>query len=74
MIRCRKCSRFYSQLIKGPCPHCPEEVAPSGGAMRKGWATPHGFGDFQEPVTYEEACERMKRVAGQMQQLFNRVQ
>lgn len=24
---------------------------------RKGWATPHGFVDFRDPVTYEEACE-----------------
>ena len=24
---------------------------------RKGWATPTGFIDFAEPVTYKEACE-----------------
>lgn len=29
---------------------------------RKGWVTPHGFGDFQRPVTYEEACILMKQL------------
>lgn len=29
----------------------------------KGWVTPYGFGDFKEPVTYEEACEAMKAVS-----------
>lgn len=23
---------------------------------KKGWATPYGFVDFGEPVTYEQAC------------------
>lgn len=29
----------------------------------KGWATPYGFADFREPVTYEHACEFMKLMA-----------
>ncbi len=29
---------------------------------RRGWATPYGFGDWAEPITYAEACERMKQV------------
>lgn len=29
---------------------------------RKGWGTPYGFGDFKEPVTYEEACEIMETI------------
>lgn len=29
---------------------------------RKGWATPYGFGDFKEPVTYDEACESMQAI------------
>lgn len=28
---------------------------------QKGWATPYGFGDFKQPVTYAEACEQMKQ-------------
>ena len=31
----------------------------------KGWATPHGFIDFMDPVTYEEACEIMEQVTAQ---------
>lgn len=27
---------------------------------QKGWATPYGFVDFKEPVTYEEALEVSK--------------
>ena len=26
----------------------------------RGWATPHGFVDFREPVTYAEACEQAR--------------
>lgn len=29
----------------------------------KGWATPYGFIDFREPVTYEEACSIMLDIA-----------
>lgn len=29
---------------------------------QKGWATPYGFADFCEPVTYDEACKQMKHV------------
>lgn len=38
---------------------------PSGEPVRKGWATPYGFGDFTEPVTYAEACRRMKAMLGE---------
>src|SRR4051794_32795812 len=34
-----------------------------GEVRRKGWATPYGFGDWKEPITYEEACNQMKQVA-----------
>lgn len=27
----------------------------------RGWATPYGFADFSNPVTYEEACAFMQR-------------
>lgn len=30
---------------------------------RKGWMTPYGFGDWREPVTYQEACDEMKKVS-----------
>lgn len=29
---------------------------------QKGWCTPYGFGDWTHPITYEEACERMKEI------------
>lgn len=32
----------------------------------KGWATPYGFGDWSEPITYEEACVQMKAMTEQM--------
>lgn len=35
---------------------------PTGVPRSYGWATPYGFGDFTEPVIYEEACERMKQM------------
>jgi len=28
----------------------------------RGWATPFGFVDFQEKVTYEEACKRAEKI------------
>lgn len=31
-----------------------------GEIRKKGWATPYGFGDWKEPITYEDACEQMK--------------
>lgn len=33
-----------------------------GAPVSKGWRTPYGFGDFAEPVTYEEACKLMKPI------------
>lgn len=30
---------------------------------QKGWCTPYGFGDWSEPITYEDACERMKKIS-----------
>lgn len=32
------------------------------GPARKGWVTPYGFADFDKPVTYDVACEEMKRI------------
>lgn len=37
---------------------------------RKGWATPYGFGDWTYPITYEEACEQMKKFSEEMQHKF----
>lgn len=33
-----------------------------GEPKSKGWRTPYGFGDFVEPITYQEACELMKPI------------
>ena len=33
---------------------------------RKGWMTPHGFGDWDRPITYEQACAEMKAMAESM--------
>lgn len=33
------------------------------GHFRKGWVTPYGFADFNEPVSYDHACEEMKKAA-----------
>jgi hypothetical protein len=30
---------------------------------QKGWCTPYGFGDWNEPITYEDACELMKEIS-----------
>lgn len=30
---------------------------------RKGWATPYGFCDWKEPITYEDACKQMQAMA-----------
>lgn len=35
-------------------------------SKRKGWVTPYGFADFTHPVSYEEACEKMKAVADKL--------
>lgn len=71
MKRCRKCNHFVSPLAKH-CPHCPVDrpVMPAKDEKRKGWATPYGFGDFTDPVTYEEACEQMKKIAGYGADIF----
>lgn len=37
----------------------------------KGWATPYGFADFREPVTYEYACSQMKTLTEQMEAKWN---
>lgn len=51
------------------------EVMHKGEAMqelkRKGWATPYGFVDFKEPVTYEEACELSKVLGEAMRATLN---
>ena len=33
---------------------------------QRGWATPYGFGDWVNPITYEEACEQMKTATLEM--------
>lgn len=40
----------------------------SGEFKAKGWSTPYGFADYQEPVTYEQACADMKAL---QEQFFN---
>lgn len=60
MKRCPKCNHFMSPLARNKCPHCAAIESPKGNTLRKGWATPYGFGDWAEPISYEEACERMR--------------
>ena len=36
------------------------DKTPLGPLKRKGWCTPYGFGDWKEPISYEDACEQMK--------------
>jgi hypothetical protein len=33
---------------------------------QRGWATPHGFVDFREPVTYEQACATAQKISENM--------
>lgn len=40
----------------------PKMQKPKDGDRRKGWATPYGYVDFKEPVTYSEALEVSKTV------------
>jgi len=52
---------------KNPLP--PVAKKPDDGIPRKkGWATPYGFADFRDPVTYEEACAEMKPFWDRFQQ------
>lgn len=37
---------------------------------RKGWVTPYGFGDWTHPISYEEACEQMKKFSEEMAEKF----
>lgn len=41
---------------------------------RKGWATPYGFGDWKEPIAYEEACEQMKKMVGEIKWPTNQIE
>lgn len=41
---------------------------------RKGWATPYGFGDWSYPITYEDACERMKALAATIKWPTNQIE
>ncbi len=43
--------------------HADEHHADWRTPKRKGWATPYGFGDWSYPITYDDACERMKAIA-----------
>jgi len=45
-------------------PEVPEYLL--GEPKRKGWATPYGFGDFTDPITYDEACMMMKEMTNKM--------
>lgn len=49
-------------------------IMPQGEVKRKGWATPYGFGDWKEPVTYEEACEQMKKMVGEIKWPTNQIE
>lgn len=40
---------------------------------RRGWATPYGFGDWKEPVTYSFACAEMKKLSDEVTHLFKKV-
>lgn len=63
--------------MKVNCPECRKRFAsdeylklhmgyahpvPTGASKSKGWATPYGFIDSAEPITYDEACAAMKEV------------
>lgn len=71
MKRCRKCNHFVSPLAPH-CTHCRPDtpVARDPNEKRKGWATPYGFGDWSIPITYAEACERMKAMQAEAAKLF----
>lgn len=61
-VNCKECGKHfvneeYLRLHMGYA-----HPASTGAPKRKGWATPYGFCDFTKPVTYEEACEEMKKV------------
>lgn len=40
---------------------------------RRGWATPYGFADYREPVTYSFACAEMKKLCAEMKKLSDEV-
>lgn len=64
--KCPECGRKYinDEFLQK---HLQQDHAEQGtGLKRKGWATPRGFVDFMEPVTYEDACEAMEAFARQM--------
>lgn len=42
-----------------------------GAPVAKGWRTPHGFIDFIEPVTYDEACKEMEKICLQWADKLN---
>jgi hypothetical protein len=37
--------------------------------LQKGWVTPYGFCDFEQPVSYDEACKVMREA---MNEMFNK--
>lgn len=65
-IKCVGCSKkFTTQAFMEA--HADEAHPDWRNPKQKGWATPYGFGDWSEPITYEDACERMKKVMATVQ-------
>lgn len=64
-ITCKFCGKKFLNsdfLAKHKSENHPERPLPENN-YQKGWNTPYGFCDFQNPVSYEYACEFMKKVS-----------
>ena len=60
-VKCTECDKKYANedfLTKHIA-----EAHPIQERKQKGWATPYGFVDFREPVTYAEALKLSKTLA-----------
>lgn len=65
-VKCKECGKkWVSQEAMEA--HADREHPDWRTPKARGWVTPHGFADFREPVTYEEACAATKAVAGALQ-------
>ena len=61
-IKCKDCGKKFidQQFMES---HADEAHPDWRTPKQKGWCTPYGFGDWSEPITYEDACEQMKKVS-----------
>ena len=61
-VKCPKgCGKKFISLAHAE-KHVEVDHAEPAKLLRKGWVTPHGFVDFAEPITYEQACETMETI------------